>query len=335
MSKSSYDTRSLDINLRNFGHNGNVDETAHHIDFKGNYHKKSIDLSESQVRTTKTGNAAVQSFLIPSENPNGELKTVTMGWGGRADHPDALMELSSIRANNPGTDLLVFNNPGKGESSPIPKSVMRQMKKTGSFIPYGELVAKAINDQTSDYDKLSVYGHSEGARTAIGAITHLDKQAKQASLTDAPGSRNLGLFGIADAFLLKESRHAGEYAKRAKEYGLSAPELANEDVMKDMMAMGAVGLKRMFLDEPAVMGKGGLMSDLSKMAASGNVRKVQFNSPEFSELNDPEEIKNILLSLAVTYTDVRFMQAVILGQTHSLNDRNNTQTTGPLSKTLI
>lgn len=333
----TYITNPLDVSVHEFQPHlplttNNRDVTIH---FDG-YAEQPVDLAELDIQTIRTiGGASVEAALLASPDNDGTLKTVLMGWGGNFRSDIALLEIAEIARQNTGSDLLVVNNPGSGDSSTIPKAAMKEMKRTGSFIPYGELVAETVNRYLQDYDRVNSYGHSMGARSTIAAAPLFDKRVDYAAITDPPGSRKLGLLGVGNAFMMIEGGHAGKYAELSdNELSLRLQKENDANALTNMRKMGLKGVKQMFLDQSAAMGQDGLRTDLQTLAESRNIDALQINSPEFSALNKPQDMAKILDELIVHYPHLRVLQAVLLGQTHSVNVGGNSHTTGALSKLL-
>ena len=292
---------------------------------------------DTRIVYYRLGKGAVEVALYKSPlNEYGELKIVTMGWGGNLEASIARLEAAESTKQNPGTDMLIINNPGSGNSSPIPRSVMKEMKRTGSFMPYGELLAEPVRDLYQYYAQISISGHSMGARTGI-ALGRYIGPVEYITATDPPGSRKLGLVGLANAFMLKEGAHAREYSKHTDnilslELQRQNDELANK--IKSTWKLGWRGAAQMLLNHTGVMSKDGLKVDLDLLLGSGNLNggTLQINSPEFSELNHSEDVHAILTNLAQKYPKVDVRQAVLLGQTHSVNTGGNSHTVGALSR---
>lgn len=284
------------------------------------------------------GHAAVEMALLASPNGDGTAKTMMMGWGGNFNVPIARLELAEIARQNPTSDILVINNPGAGESSPLPSEDMKHMRETGDFSPYGEIVGTALSGVLKHYDHVNMYGHSMGARSTIATAANLDHPVDYISVTDPVGSKKLGLLGLVDRFVLKEGHHAAEYKKSTD--NLVALNLQNDydsnaaPDKRPLTLEKARALNQFLIDQVLTMSRGGLEADLRELAASGNVKTVQINSPEQSELNDPNDVREIMAQLAKEHPDVHFRQVVLPGQTHSLNAAGHTHTTGMLSKEL-
>lgn len=230
---------------------------------------------------------------------------------------------------------MIINNPGSGESSELPAAAMKKIRKTGSFDPYGEIVGGAINKFLPDYDNLTMYGHSMGARAVIATAPYVIAPIDYLALTDPPGSRQFKLVDFLKAFAVKEGAHAAEYAKRSDNFVSLRLQKENDSLantIDSIGSMGIIGAKQMFFDWPIAIHKDGLAYDLENLAKSKNVGTVQINSPEKSELNNPEDVRIILSELAKSYPHLVLRQLLLLGQTHSVNVGGSSHTTGTLSK---
>lgn len=333
----TYTTNPLDIQLTQFSPDGDhkIRETS--INF-ADYAERPLAEEDftRYILGSRLGKHAVEVALIDSPSNTGNLKIVHYGWGGNIDALIARLEAEEIRRQNPDDSILIINNPSSGNSAPIPRAAMKEMKRTGSFAPYGELLANAIRPIVNDYDRKTAYGHSMGARTVISTVEYLGS-VDCVTATDPPGSRELGLAGLANAFMIKEGGHAGRYAETTDnalslELQKKNDELGN--TIRSLINMGPRGAAQMFLGQTGAMSKDGLRVDLERLLQSRNIDDgiLQINSPEFSELNSPYAINTMLADFARNYPNVDIRQAVLLGQTHSVNVGGNSHTTGALSR---
>lgn len=334
LKKPTYETNPLRVRLHDNSSSQLVNH-GHTIDFPS-YADKPIGLEDLNQKIYSLGKGAVEVALYKSPSNEGRLKFVTMGWGGNFNAPIARLEAAEIAKQNPDTDLAIINNPGSGDSSPIPHSIMKEIKQTGSFMPYGELVADAVRELYQDYDQASISGHSMGARTGIAFGRYLGP-VEYITATDPPGSRELGLIGLANAFMITEGAHAGEYAKHTDNtlsLELQRQNDALGNTIKNIVNMGPRGAAQMFFNQTGAMSGDGLKTDLELLLKSRNLDggTLQINSPEFSELNHPEDMRAILTDLADKYPGVDIQQATLLGQTHSVNTGGNSHTVGALSR---
>lgn len=336
----TYQTNPLEMRIEDWNADGTSDirERAESVDA---YAQTPVPMEKLKIYREKVkrgvGIAAVELAILPSANSDGSLKTVMMGWGGNFHVPIARLELAEIARQNPQSDILIVNNPGSGDSSALPKADMKRMRQTGDFTPYGEILGSALSNITSQYDQVNMYGHSMGARSAIATAPHLDRPIDYLSVTDPVGSKELGLLGLADRFVLQEGKHAGNYKKSTD--NKAALRLQNDyDAAaiekKPMTAERLRALKQFLADQVLAMSHGGLFDDLAELADKGNVRTLQINSPEQSALNNPNDIRQMMQNLAKSHPDTHFRQVVLPGQTHSLNSAGHTHTTGMLSKEL-
>ena len=304
-------------------------ETSGQADMVTTYRETLIDpisAAEMQARTQRIarslGSHSLDLCLVKSERPSGELMVVTMGWGGDLDNPIAQRELQYHAAHNPESDIAVVNNPGHGESSPLPRSLSGELARTGSFIAQGELTAETLLPLTSDYDTVSIAGHSYGGRQAIGLAAALDSPIRQLRLFDAPGSRDLGLRGLAKGFMQLEGGHASQYNKQAPdEQSAEIQRLGDSTAMSDIMTLAKNGgLFQQFIDQTRAMSKPSLEKDL--LLAAPNVREsIAFTSPDKSELNYPQDVSDIMQRVSYA-TSAAVIHDVIRRHTHSLTNSN-------------
>ena len=322
--------------VRQFNPDGTRSLKSSTIRFDDGYAEKPVSMEALDWHKSEIGKTAIQSALLASGDYN-SFKIITMGWGGNIETEIARLELAEIQRQNPEEALLVINNPGSGESSPLPRGILSEMKKTGSFDPYGELVAEAVRQhlgsRLDDIDGgISSYGHSFGARTAISTATYLENVG-YITATDPPGSRKLGVPGIGRGFLIKESSPAAEYAKHTDNKPSLRLQQENDALaLQSIKAMGGRATWQQFVDQPQIIAKAGLANDIETLAKTGNVGMLQINSPEFSELNRPEDVGLILQKIAEKYPHIVLCQLLLYWQTHSVNVGGNSHTTGALSR---
>lgn len=332
----SYRTNPISVRVRDFDGNGGANESDATLRVSS-YANRPLSMNELKVYRQHVGGVAVEAALYHSPVGDGALKTMMMGWGGNFRAPVARLEMAEVARQNPGTDILILNNPGSGASDNVPKSAMKQMQKSGSFDAYSEITSGAIKPFTTQYDHVNMYGHSMGARNTIAAAGKLDRPVDYISVTDPPGSRRMSIPELTDSFVAKEGQHQANYKKRTDnklslrlqngyDQNFETPEEQAETVQYQLQKY--LGL----IQQAKTMAPAGLKGDLEQMAASGNVKMAQVNSPEFSELNLPDDMRRMIAELALSFTGTHFRQVVLRGQTHSVNAGGTTHTTGMLSK---
>ena len=242
------------------------------------------------------------------------------------------MELSEIVKYNPDSDILMINNPGTDNSTTLPDAIARNMAKTGSFLEFGEIVAKAIEKDLENYNHISIYGNSMGARTAIALAANIDRPLDFISLTDPPGASNIGATGIFMGSVIKEEQHAKRYAEHTNNpKALKMQEIYDEKNSQWIKIMAIKAMEQLYIDEPLALSRNGLKKDLISLIKKNNTKNIQINTPEFSELNNIKDMTKIIKDVSKKNPSVRLKQILLKGQTHSLSVGGNAHTTGKLS----
>ena len=177
------------------------------------------------------GGVGIEVALIGNVGSD-KLKVGAYGWGGNFRHPNALREAITMTYNDPSAAYMVMNMPGVGNSGMLPKSVRKEIRKTGSYDSLGEYIGPVLDYIGEDYDSIMVGGHSLGARVATSSVSHMDSKVDELRLFDPVGSRNMGLVALAANFIGKEGLELMRYDKEslapsAKELGLQF--LSRED----------------------------------------------------------------------------------------------------------
>lgn len=263
------------------------------------------------------GGVTLETVVIGSEDAE-DVMFISYGWGGNVRHPVAIREAQALAANNPDSQLVFSNTFGTGRSSMLPKSVARELRRTGSYSPVGEYVA-SIYDQLSDGRAVHLRGHSLGGRTAVGAAPYLDNSAETLIINDPTGTRKMSLAGIAMNFAFREGQHLGEYAKsgfdpESGEVQLNpgdSKEWSVSDPTKD-------GWKQQFLVDPSGLSKASFESDFTKSVPTVS-ELIRIISPELSELNKPEAVADILSrSRDIEGSKPLLEQYILRDHTHSV-----------------
>lgn len=257
------------------------------------------------------GGIGIEVAIIGDPNAE-ELQAVYYGWGGAFRHPNAQREAVNMVYANPNVAYMVMNGPGIGNSGMLPKSVQKEIRQTGSYVPAGEYYAKVLEHVAQDYDKVNVAGHSLGARVATGVAANMvPGVVSELRLHDPTGTRDMSLGGIAVGFFGKEGAEDDRYAKEsasptAKEAGLiSLPVEAPHRIE----CIGGVGLSleelgrpfeapengwiQQFLVDPSGLTRNAFEKDFR--VAAPNVRdSIHVLVPELSHLNKWEDIQMIV-----------------------------------------
>ena len=243
-----------------------------------------------------------------------ELQVVYYGWGGAFRHPNAQREAVDTVYANPDVAYMVMNGPGIGNSGMLPKSVQKEIRQTGGYVPVGEYYAPVLEHIAKDYDEVRVAGHSLGARMAAGIVANMESGiVSELRLHDPTGTRDMSLGGIALNFFVKEGLENARYSKAsasptAKEAGLMP--LAVEAPHIECIGGAGLSLEELDqLDRPFEAPKNGWIqsllvdpSGLKRNAFEGDLREAAPNVrkridilvPELSHLNKREDIQMIV-----------------------------------------
>lgn len=259
------------------------------------------------------GGIGIEVAIIGDPNAE-ELQAVYYGWGGAFRHPNDQREAVNMVYANPNVAYMVMNGPGVGNSGMLSKSVQKEIRQTGSYVPAGEYYAKVLEHVAQDYDKVNVAGHSLGARVATGVAANMEPGAVlELRLHDPTGTRDMSLGGIAVGFFGKEGAEDARYAKAsasptAKEAGLTplaaeAPRLCDIEYAKGVQFSPEEldrpfeapknGWIQSFLVDPSGLKRNAFESDFR--VAAPNVRNaIHVLVPELSHLNKWEDIQMIV-----------------------------------------
>ena len=256
------------------------------------------------------------------------LAIIHPGWLGDGEHPLSKYQVTELAKRLPDTQFAYVNAPGVRGSDKLPGRVMREMERSGSYIPYGEILNGVLEKLIKDSDTTDGVGWSTGARALIGMLGAKEESQVFGNLVaiDGPGSRDLGgVLGIKDAFIVNEGAKAKQYNEanadpetiRLKQAGgiLGAVKLFGGMALRGALLQEVIGL-------PKVMAKSGLQGDLIEATdhlGAGQKLAMVFSSPELSALNDPQAIKKIM-QLVSSQTDAELTQMVLERQSHGFMD---------------
>lgn len=253
------------------------------------------------------GGVGIEAVLIGNVGSD-KLKVGVYGWGGNFRHPNALREAITMTYNDPNAAYMVMNMPGVGNSGMLPKSVRKEIRKTGSYDSLGEYTGPVLDYVSEDYDYIVVGGHSLGARVATSSVSYMDSSVDELRLFDPVGSRNMGLVALAANFIGKEGLESMRYDKEslvpsAKELGLQF--LSREDPKYVEVTEGfsersnskfvvpKQGWRQQFLTDTFALSKDGFAEDL--LRAAPNVRReISIFTPEGSHLTNMRNIAHIV-----------------------------------------
>ena len=253
------------------------------------------------------GGVGIEVALIGNVGSD-KLKVGAYGWGGNFRHPNALREAITMTYNDPNAAYMVMNMPGVGNSGMLPKSVRKEIRKTGSYDSLGEYIGPVLDYISEDYDSIMVGGHSLGARVATSSVSYMDSKVDELRLFDPVGSRNMGLVALAANFIGKEGLELMRYDKEslassAKELGLQF--LSREDpkyveVIEDFskrsnskFVVPKQGWRQQFLTDTFALSKDGFAEDLLR-AAPNVQREINIFTPEGSHLTNMRDIAYIV-----------------------------------------
>jgi len=283
---------------------------------------KEIPLERFKKIKKQIGQTAVGLYLLESEQKNGELLIVFPGWGGNIEVPIARLEATYLAKERPDTDILFVNNPGSGLSSALDSKMSREIAQTGSFNVQGKLYAKALKDEIADYDSIDIYGNSYGGRTSISTTAHLDKSVENLIVSDPPGSRKLGFLGLVKRFVIDESTQVGKYLDSSPDdYAVNLQRDNDKKILLNLRNAGPKASWQQLIDQVVAMEKDTLEADLEfaldKIKPNGN---MVFYSPEFSQLNRPQDVLNMLNALSDTAAkyNVNLIHKTIMDHSHAL-----------------
>ena len=283
------------------------------VDVNSDRKEKVIEQLKDPRYIRGLGGIGIEVAIIGDPNAE-ELQAVYYGWGGAFRHPNAQREAVNMVYANPNVAYMVMNGPGIGNSGMLPKSVQKEIRQTGSYVPAGEYYAKVLEHVAQDYDKVNVAGHSLGARVATGVAANMTPEAvSELRLHDPTGTREMSLVDIAVSFFGKEGAENGKYVKEsvsptAKEAGLT-PLAVEVPRLRDIEYTKGVQFSLEALDRPFEAPKNGwiqsLLVDPSGLkrnafendfrVAAPNVRNaIHVLVPELSHLNKWEDIQMIV-----------------------------------------
>lgn len=282
------------------------------------------------------GGIGIEVAIIGDPNAE-ELQAVYYGWGGAFRHPNAQREAVNMVYANPNVAYMVMNGPGIGNSGMLPKSVQKEIRQTGSYVPAGEYYAKVLEHVAQDYDKVNVSGHSLGARVATGVVANMVPGAvSELRLHDPTGTRDMSLGGIAVGFFGKEGAENSKYVKEstsptAKEAGLTqlaveAPRLRDIEYAKGVQFSLEVlgrpfeapenGWIQQFLVDPSGLTRNAFENDF-RVAAPKVRNEIHALIPKQSYLNYWPAVQGIIGRLRDIPSLPEVSQWNILRHTHA------------------
>ena len=285
------------------------------------------ELSDKEVRVSGHGGTDIEYAVLNHENPDSDGAIIyNMGAGGNMRHPQAVREIGAVASLNPDRQVLVINNAGAGRSSLMPVNVMDHMKQNGSYLPEGDLILKILSDQLEKYgDKIDVWGHSAGARVAMGMAAAFGASGQRIDsliAVDPPSAIDRSPFGIQ----MKFASQVLSMIRYGKSPYNETEELGTKPISSAWVGTMAGAMKTNIWDLPLTMRHSdGLERDLGGAitAVNGNLTIV---SPEHSEFAKPDSMEK-LISRAVCSSLVDLpdsvRQLIVRGHSHSILSSNS------------
>ena len=281
------------------------------LDINKDQKEKVIEQARDPRYIRGLGGIGFEAAVVGNLNAK-KLQVVYYGYCGAFRHQNALREAVDMVYANPDVAYMVMNGPGIGNSGMLPKSVQKEIRHTGSYVPAGEYYAKVLEHVAQDYDEVNVAGHSLGARVATGVAANMTPGVvSELRLHDPTGTREMSLVDIAVSFFGKEGAENSKYVKEsasptAKEAGLiSLPVEAPHRIE----CIGGVGLSLEELGRPFEAPENGWIQSLLvdpyglkrnafekdfRMAAPNVRDSIHILVPELSHLNKWEDIQMIV-----------------------------------------
>lgn len=131
------------------------------LDINKDQKEKVIEQARDPRYIRGLGGIGFEAAVVGNLNAK-KLQVVYYGYCGAFRHQNALREAVDMVYANPDVAYMVMNGPGIGNSGMLPKSVQKEIRQTGSYVPAGEYYAKVLEHVAQDYDEVNVAGHSLG-----------------------------------------------------------------------------------------------------------------------------------------------------------------------------
>ncbi len=306
-----YATEGLGVRRRSI-HPGDGLVEEMHLAFS---HMDAITSREALIETAlakgsqRLGSVAVLLYEPPAGKATGNVIPYYYPWSGNVTkNRVGQLEAAAIAAQNPGSTVMAIDSPGTGESLRLPRAVMREIAKTGSYLPYGELTAPMLESFFADYDSITYMGSSQGARRAAAMAwatgEMLDRPTQDLILQDPVGSHEQTVRSLISG-MMREGVHSGRYVKASPDHEAAHAQRLN-DSWRALYSIGRVARHGALVDlavgEPRALARPGLEGDLQ--AAIPHVqRTLVVNTPEFSELTQAAAAQAMLERLAAGLAD--------------------------------
>lgn len=270
-----------------------------------------FSIEDGATKRFKAAGGQVLTATLFNEGKR-NLTLIHPGWLGDGEHALSKLQANLLAEQDPDTTFAFINMPGMRGSEALPTSVMKEMKRSGSFESYGEEIAAAFDALLKDFEQTKGIGWSTGARAMIGVLAarHNEAGLEKIVAIDSPGSRELGLAGIINAFIIQE----GGYAKL---YSPDQQTIAAKQIGAPKSPLNAIAMKQALYDFPVAMSRAGLEEDLLKATNGLDAsRSISIVSPETSALNMPTDVAEIMKRVSLN-TDARLIHYIIAQQSHT------------------
>ena len=267
------------------------------------------ELSENSIHESPDGDGTVETVLLNHEAPEANGLTIySMGIGGNFNHPVGTRDVFALAAANPEQRLLVVNNAGSDGSSLIPREVMQEMLRTGSYQRKGEWLLHVLARELETYgEDVAFWGNSAGGRIAMGLAAGFGEEGAKANnvrVVDPPSVKNRSPLGMMWGF----ASQAGDQGKyRTSPYGDT--EETDQKTANLFTAKGA--FTDNMLRYPAVMGKAAGFEEDLEAAMAATRGDFSFIVPERSQFTPLQEMREAMGRAAVLQPGDRRLYSVL------------------------
>ncbi|TAH33723.1 hypothetical protein EYC58_00445 [Candidatus Saccharibacteria bacterium] len=269
-----------------------------------------------KIYESPDGDGAVETVLLNHEAPEANGLTIYgMGIGGNFYHPVGTRDVFALAAANPDQRLMVMNNAGSEGSSLIPREVMQEMLRTGSYQRKGEWLLHVLGRELETYgEDVAFWGNSAGGRVAMGlAASFGEKGAKAANVrvVDPLSVKQRSALGVMWGF----ASQAGDQGKyRASPYG--GTEETDEKTANLFAALPNLFAALRALPDngfryPAVMGKAAGFEEDLEAAMAATRGDFSFIVPERSQFTPLQEMREAMGRAAVLQPGDRRLYSVL------------------------
>lgn len=238
--------------------------------------------------------------ILEPKNPTDDTETriVFQGWGTHIGSKMVAGTIAAQSALSPDTRFALISTPGIDQkSSSLPRSVIKEMKATGSFMPAGEIFARTFDNiiKSEGWDNLDIEGISLGGRLAIASAANMDESINQVITIDPPGTRQHPIHkGQMMPQFVQEIGHAAKYAKNVDDKESAEAARDYSSLIKLVGNIAQRNIVQFVGDFPPIMAQDGLENDISKLTKrKDSPQSILFVSPNKSELNRTEDVLRI------------------------------------------